>query len=40
MKNWANVVDKIALAVPKDLGLELGLNLWLCSECYFLSGRP
>jgi hypothetical protein len=27
-----------ALAVPKHLGL--GLNFRLCSEGYFLSGRP
>ena len=29
---------KYALAVPKNLGV--GVNFWLCSEGYFLSGRP
>ena len=29
LKNWAYVADKIALAVPKNLGL--GLNFPLCS---------
>ena len=29
---------KYASAVPKNLGL--GLNLWPCSEGYFLFGHP
>jgi hypothetical protein len=38
LKNWADVADKYAAAVPKNLGL--GLNFWPCSEGYLLSGRP
>ena len=38
LKIWADVADKYALAVPKNLGL--GLSFGPCSEGYFLSGRP
>ena len=38
LQNWADVADKIASAVPNNLGL--GLNFRPCSEGYFLSGRP
>ena len=38
LKNWADVADKYALAVPKNLGL--GFNFRPGSEDYFLSGRP
>ena len=38
LKIWADMADKYALAVPKNLGL--GLNFRPCSEGYFLSGRP
>ena len=38
LKIWADVADKNALAVPKNLGV--GVNFRPCSEGYFLSGRP
>ena len=39
LKIWAGVADtKNASAVPKNLGV--GVNFRLCSEGYFLSGRP
>ena len=38
LKNWADVADKYASAVPKNLGL--GLNFRQCSEGYFLSVCP
>ena len=38
LKIWVMWQTKYASAVPKKLGL--GFNFRLCSEGYFLSGRP
>jgi hypothetical protein len=38
LKNWANVAEKYASAVPKNLGV--GVNFRPCIEGYFLSWRP
>ena len=38
LKIWADVADKDASAVPKNLGL--GLDFRLCSEGDFLTGCP
>ena len=32
LKNWADMANKYALAVPEKLGV--GLNFWPCSESY------
>ena len=36
LKNWANVEEKNASAIPKNLGV--GVNFRQCSEGCFLSG--
>ena len=38
LKNWADVADEYALAVPKNL--RLGLNFRPCCEGNFFTGRP
>ena len=38
LKFWADMADKYASAVPKNLGL--GFDFRLCSEGDFLIGRP
>jgi hypothetical protein len=38
LKIWADVADKYALAVPKNVGL--GFDFWPCSEGDFLTRRP
>ena len=38
LKVWANVADKYASAVPKNLGL--GFDFRTSSEGDFLTGRP
>ena len=38
LKIWADVADKLCLAVPKNLGV--GVDFRPCSEGDFLTGRP
>ena len=38
LKIWADIADKYALAVPKNLGV--GVDFRPCSEGDFLTGRP